>query len=497
MRDSVFSMHGKTFLPLAACLLAVAVFAGGFGPGAAAAADGDWQRAGAEVRERSQEMRDDASAVRKDVAADRKQRAMTVGERRARVQALQKEYDALVRELDGLSKERGRLEADLGAEQAGMKALEGTIRQAAKDADKMLSGNPLATLAPERRDVVDRLLKDHAFPDTATIGALAEVFLAEIPLTRGVHLRQGAYIGPDGRQETGEILHAARFATFFRSQGGDIGVLEAGPDGAGLRAVPSALPRSVRSDVGDFLAGQGAALPLDVADGAAFRRLNAGGGMWEWLLSGGFLVWPILLVGVVGLGLGFARFITLGSSRAFSEKRMREIVDRVERREFSAAKEYCARGKKFPACRVLGRALDHVGLSQEILENALQEAILQELPRLERFLPSMQILAAIAPLLGLLGTVTGMINTFQVITLFGTGDPRMMSGGISEALITTQLGLAVAIPIMVLHHFLERRVDMVLGDMEQKGTAFTVTLLKAGAVVPHGDNVVLRGAEEA
>lgn len=71
-----------------------------------------------------------------------------------------------------------------------------------------------------------------------------------------------------------------------------------------------------------------------------------------------------------------------------------------------------------------------------------------------------------------------MINTLQVITQFGTSDPRIMSGGISEALITTQLGLAVAIPILMMHHFLERRVDKVIGDMEEKGTALTVTILK-------------------
>jgi biopolymer transport protein ExbB len=487
----------KVVVPVGVWSLGLILWALAVAPLPAAAAQGDWQRADAEVRERSQEMRDDAAAMRQDVAGDRRQTTMTVAERRARVRALQQEYDALAKALQGRVEERTRLEADLEAEQEGMRALEGTIRQAAKDADKMLADNPLTALAPGSREVVDGLLRNHAFPDMATIGRLADVFLDELRLTGGVQRRQGDYTGPDGTQRTGEILHAARFATFYRAADGEVGVLAAGADGQGLRAVPDALPRGLRSDVKDFFDGRGALLPLDVADGAAFRRNASSDDLWDWLRSGGFLVWPILLVGVVGLGLGLVRFITLGSSRAFSETRMREIVERVERGEIAKAKEYCARGGKFPACRVLGRALDHLGLNQEVLENALQEAILQELPRLERFLPSMQILAAIAPLLGLLGTVTGMINTFQVITLFGTGDPRMMSGGISEALITTQLGLAVAIPIMVLHHFLERRVDVVLGDMEQKGTAFTVTLLKAGAVVPHGDNVVLRGAEGA
>jgi biopolymer transport protein ExbB len=103
----------------------------------------------------------------------------------------------------------------------------------------------------------------------------------------------------------------------------------------------------------------------------------------------------------------------------------------------------------------------------------LQEAILKELPRLERFLPMLNIMGAVAPLLGLLGTVTGMIGTFRVITLYGTGDPRVMSGGISEALVTTMFGLAVAIPIMLIHTFLNRRIEHVVGDMEEKAVALT------------------------
>lgn len=90
---------------------------------------------------------------------------------------------------------------------------------------------------------------------------------------------------------------------------------------------------------------------------------------------------------------------------------------------------------------------------------------------MERFLSTLGMLAAIAPLLGLLGTVTGMIDTFHVITLHGTGDPRMMSGGISEALVTTMLGLSVAIPIMLAHTLLNRAVDNHIGQMEEKAVA--------------------------
>lgn len=100
------------------------------------------------------------------------------------------------------------------------------------------------------------------------------------------------------------------------------------------------------------------------------------------------------------------------------------------------------------------------------------------MPSLERWLGTLALLAVIAPLLGLLGTVTGMITVFNVITSVGTGDPKLMAGGISEALLTTEFGLILAIPIMLVHHLLERRVDTIVYDMQEKGTAFIVTMIK-------------------
>lgn len=124
-----------------------------------------------------------------------------------------------------------------------------------------------------------------------------------------------------------------------------------------------------------------------------------------------------------------------------------------------------------PVARVLAAGLAARNLSREDMENVLQEALLKEIPRLERFLSTLGMLAAIAPLLGLLGTVTGMINVFHVITLQGTSDPRLMSGGISEALVTTMLGLSVAIPLMLLHNILNRSVDRLVGDMEEQSVS--------------------------
>ena len=110
----------------------------------------------------------------------------------------------------------------------------------------------------------------------------------------------------------------------------------------------------------------------------------------------------------------------------------------------------------------------HPELSMETLELRLDEAILQETPRLERGIGMVKVIAAIAPMLGLLGTVTGMIGTFQAITQFGTGDPKIMAGGISMALVTTVQGLVAAIPLILAHSLLQSRFTELSNVLEQQ-----------------------------
>ena len=151
---------------------------------------------------------------------------------------------------------------------------------------------------------------------------------------------------------------------------------------------------------------------------------------------------------------------------------MQTLKERIMADDWEGCRTFLELGHKKLIPKVLLTALAFKDQTRQDMENALQEAILGEIPRIERFLSTLGMLAAIAPLLGLLGTVTGMINTFHVITYYGTGDPRMMSGGISEALVTTMLGLSVAIPIMMAHTFLSRRVETQISKMEEKSVAF-------------------------
>jgi biopolymer transport protein ExbB len=134
-----------------------------------------------------------------------------------------------------------------------------------------------------------------------------------------------------------------------------------------------------------------------------------------------------------------------------------------------------------PLGRVLKVAADNADTDRETLELKLSEAIFKERPALERGLAFLKIISVVAPLMGLLGTVTGMINTFQAITLFGTGDPKLMAGGISQALVTTVEGLVVAIPTVLLHTIVSGRSRKVMYVLQEQSAGIIAERDESGA----------------
>jgi len=183
---------------------------------------------------------------------------------------------------------------------------------------------------------------------------------------------------------------------------------------------------------------------------------------------------------VVAIFIVIERILFLNRVRGDTDRLLGAVNDLAAQGDWDGCTRLADKyqGRDWPVVSVIRAGLAARHEERETLESVLQEAILRELPRLERFLSGLSIMGAVAPLLGLLGTVTGMIETFRVITLHGTGDPKLMSGGISEALVTTELGLAVAIPIMLLHTYLSRRVDHIVGDMEEKAVTLTNVIQK-------------------
>lgn len=402
-------------------------------------------------------------------------------------QAYQKKRDA----FQVLLEEETELKAAIESEKDEIKNVEDTVYNNAQKAYALIENSPISAEYPDRFARLMPMISKTRFPGLEGIATLVNVFWSEMEASGTVKSYQGNLVAPDYTQQAGTIVRVGSLLSAYRLDNGDVGYLRLGEgDDKRLVAVAADLPWHISASLEDFITGKSEHLPVDISGGTVFKVFSEKKDFKQWLSAGGLLIWPILAVGVVGFLLALERFVFLLKIRSNSDKYMETVLEYVDAENWTECATYCNENKKSPTCNVLGRVFENLGVSREVLENVIEESVLRQIPRLERFIATIAILAAIAPLLGLLGTVTGMINTFQVITIFGTGDPKMMSGGISEALVTTQLGLAVAIPLMLMHHFLGRRVDKILGDIEEKGNKIALILVKRGHItesaVQHG-----------
>ncbi len=452
----------------------------GFGLALAATAHADdWNRVSREITEWRQLAQAESRQTLSLLQREKKELTGLQTGLQARVAQKQQAFDALKAQYDELLAREKNLTQELNAEEYAFKTIDGAIRTAAKQARDLFHESLTSAEFPERGPALQNLLNPDVFPGLRGVRELLRLYQEEINASGAVRFRKGEFVNSQGLRTRGEILRMGAFTAAYRLPDGETGFLRPEADGSALVAVQGNPGWRTRQAMEAYWSGQSADFPLDISNGAVFQRMKQEQkSLSDWLRTGGLLVWPIVLTGLAALLLVLERFISLGRIRVTSQRNMRAILDFVSKGEWEACERFCKQHARFPTCRVIGHTLGFRGGSRELIENAFQEGMLKELPRLERFLPTLGVLAAIAPLLGLLGTVTGMINTFQIITLYGTGDPRMLSGGISEALVTTQLGLAVAVPIMLLHHVLDRRVDRILGDMEEKGAQFSVALMR-------------------
>ncbi|MDP2633250.1 MAG: MotA/TolQ/ExbB proton channel family protein [Pseudoalteromonas sp.] len=204
---------------------------------------------------------------------------------------------------------------------------------------------------------------------------------------------------------------------------------------------------------------------LDPTGGSILGLLVQAPDTEERVHQGGTVGYVILGVGVIALLIAIERFLSL---MLIGGKVRRQLKDNVARDDN-------------PLGRVMKVKDQYPDVAHDTLELKLSEAILREMPKITRNLTLIKIISVVAPLLGLLGTVTGMINTFQAITLFGTGDPKLMAGGISQALVTTVLGLVVAIPTVFLYTLLNTRAKNILLIIQEQSAGIIAERSEKGA----------------
>jgi len=213
-------------------------------------------------------------------------------------------------------------------------------------------------------------------------------------------------------------------------------------------------------------------LPIDSTLGSAIKLQQAKDNFWQHLKKGGIVIIPLLLFAIISLVLAIYKLISLQFLNLNnSESKIKLILQHLHNNQEKQAIEIAQQMHR-PLGEVLCAGIKYQNAPKEHIEEIMYERILAQVPALEKFLSPIAVCASTAPLLGLLGTVTGMIHTFKLITIFGTGDASMLSGGISEALITTEVGLIIAVPALLFHAYLSRRVKKAIAMTQQSAIMF-------------------------
>ncbi|MCU7921562.1 MAG: MotA/TolQ/ExbB proton channel family protein [Candidatus Thiodiazotropha sp. (ex Dulcina madagascariensis)] len=189
--------------------------------------------------------------------------------------------------------------------------------------------------------------------------------------------------------------------------------------------------------------------------------------MFELVKSGGWLMLPIIACSIVALGIVFERFWSLQRKRVMPDYLMKQIVQLHTEGKLELADLNKLRTSS-PLGRILAAGMINRDHNKVVMKEAIEEVGRQVVHDLERYLNTLGTIASISPLLGLLGTVIGMIKVFSVIVTAGVGDPGVLAGGISEALITTAAGLSVAIPTLMFHRYFSGLIDRLVIGMEEQ-----------------------------
>lgn len=281
---------------------------------------------------------------------------------------------------------------------------------------------------------------------------------------------EGSAVDSGGLLKPGTFALVGPAALFVSDDGGTLGVAEQRLGSLEPSVVPFGNPEDAEA-AREVLTQSTGLFPLDPTLGSAHKIEATQETLAEHVRKGGPVMVPIFALAGFALFVAVTKWLSMIRLRAPSPKRLRAVLEAVSMRDAAAVKQR-SQAVGGPVGRMLESAADHLDEPRELLEELFYEKVLESRLALEKYLPFIAISAASAPLLGLLGTVTGIINTFKLITVFGSGDVKTLSGGISEALITTEFGLIVAIPSLLIHAFLSRKARVVLGHMEKAAVAF-------------------------
>jgi biopolymer transport protein ExbB len=299
--------------------------------------------------------------------------------------------------------------------------------------------------------------------------SLVRVSLDRIENLVGGERFEAKALSTRGTLEPGKVALIGPIAVFAADQSKDAGIceLQLGTVDPSVISIGDQFNAGIREIV---QTGKGE-LPVDPTLGSAIKIAGTRDTLWQHIRKGGPVMVPIIGLALVAGVVSIIKWIQISGIRLARPEDLQQVLSFLNAGRKNEALDYAGKVKG-PAGELLSTAVNNAHESKQLIEEALYEKLLATKPRLERMLAFIAVTAATEPLLGLLGTVTGIIRTFKLITVFGTGDPKLLSGGISEALITTEFGLYFAIPGLLVHALLSRKVRGVLASMEQTVVGF-------------------------
>jgi len=456
----------KTLPLLAAIVLLVPIARG------AETFDEAMKRAAAEYNEKSLKAAEELSGARKRIADEKAPILLQMRGAEDRIVEAQSQTEILETGREGATEARRKLLLDLDAIHKNAAYMNSLAHDGLKAYEDGLAPGE-GQLVSARLGALDSGLEDPASGSSAK----AAVEIAEFLLER-TRRALGGYAEPGSSLVAGSNrLRKGTFAfagpeTFFLPDDGGLGGSVRTREGLAY-PVSYELGDWKAGDASAFFRGQLAAVPADPSGGKSLRMKETTGTVLEHIQKGGVVAYAIIAVGVLALVMMAQKVRDVSRLSVDPTPAVRSFLELVARGEHSRAeRELATLGGSTREMFAVG--LRNIGLPKAILEEHLQSELLRQRLHYERRLPLLIVIATAAPLMGLLGTVVGMVKTFALITVFGTGNAGKLASGISQVLVTTELGLIVAIPTLIGHGFLANRTQKKLSLLERQALDFVI-----------------------
>ena len=374
--------------------------------------------------------------------------------------------DRLREEYDQNERALAELETTLAERMGNLGELFGVVRQSSGDIQAALDDSMVSAQMPGRTQFLSDLAQRRELPTVPELQLLWSAMVTEIAESGKVVKFSAPVERTNGEKENLEIVRLGVFNAVSDGQFLDWDTSKSRENLIELARQPAARFRTMAEDLQSATGGDFVPFSVDFTRGQILRAVVQSKTPMERVKEdGGPVGYVIIGVGLFGLLMCLWKGLSLYSTGGKISRQMKKEEAH----------------KSNPLGRVLAVYTDNPDTDIETLELKLDEAILRETAPIETGLSFIKVLYVVAPLLGLLGTVVGMIATFQMITLFGTGDPRMMAGGISTALVTTVLGLVVAIPLTLLHSALQGKAKALIQVLEEQAAGIIARLAERRA----------------